>query len=648
MNRIIFIIIFFLCSNISKSQEFTEISGNLSGSMPKGKYLAIDTITIPENNSLIIPAGTEIYFREDIHLLVRGNLLAEGTSDEKIIFTAENETWDGINFHHEATGTMENCIITKSHNNGISAITSNPRIFKCIISDNHAQDIGGGGIYLLGSNAKIEDCEIFNNSSNYEGGGIYMNSSSPVIKRTKIYNNQSLLMGGGIFAAMDYNSSKMTLINSMIARCESIIEGGGLHVSCFAEIINCTVALNRCSEDYPLSGGGLYAASQIDISNSVFAYNNAYGIFCDSDKVTVSYSNFFGNLIDDIYLCNPDVGIITTENRNGSECDKFFNIFVEPEFADTTANNFYLKYSSKIIDAGSNELSNEDNDINGFPRISDGNNDGLDFIDIGAYEYSFPLKADFSADTTNAIGPISVQFEDKSKAINTEITSWLWDFGDGSQSEEASPTHNYSSPGAYTVSLSISDDEVSDMKIKENYIVIVGAWFDSDIETAEAPAEISFENKSFGDFTCWLWDFGDGTLSREENPSHTYTNSGKYTIELIASDGNIIDKAKFIEYIEITGGSGVVEKKQKDIPIRIIPNPATEIISIQHTLKKPAWLEVNIIAIDGSRIDQIANNQHESGNIELQYDTSNLPAGTYIIEMKINNKSYVEKFIKLD
>jgi PKD repeat protein len=62
-----------------------------------------------------------------------------------------------------------------------------------------------------------------------------------------------------------------------------------------------------------------------------------------------------------------------------------------------------------------------------------------------------------------------VNFTDQSTG---EITSWLWDFGDGLTSTEQNPTHIYSDSGTYTVSLAVTDPEGSDTEIKNDYISV--------------------------------------------------------------------------------------------------------------------------------------------------------------------------------
>jgi subtilisin family serine protease len=64
--------------------------------------------------------------------------------------------------------------------------------------------------------------------------------------------------------------------------------------------------------------------------------------------------------------------------------------------------------------------------------------------------------ANFSASSTLGAAPLTVRFTDASPA---STTNWLWDFGDGtSASTERNPVHAYSSPGEFTVKLTVTDD----------------------------------------------------------------------------------------------------------------------------------------------------------------------------------------------
>ena len=48
--------------------------------------------------------------------------------------------------------------------------------------------------------------------------------------------------------------------------------------------------------------------------------------------------------------------------------------------------------------------------------------------------------------------------------------------------------------------------------------------------------EVRFSDESTGEPTSWLWDFGDGQTSQQQNPSHTYTTSGSMTVTLVVSN----------------------------------------------------------------------------------------------------------------
>ncbi len=77
--------------------------------------------------------------------------------------------------------------------------------------------------------------------------------------------------------------------------------------------------------------------------------------------------------------------------------------------------------------------------------------------------------AQFSASPTSGVAPLAVQFTDSSTG---SPTSWSWNFGDGGTSNAQSPSHTYSVPGVYTVSLTATNASGSDAEVKNNYITV--------------------------------------------------------------------------------------------------------------------------------------------------------------------------------
>ena len=89
-----------------------------------------------------------------------------------------------------------------------------------------------------------------------------------------------------------------------------------------------------------------------------------------------------------------------------------------------------------------------------------------------SYTVPEPLIAGFSANPVSGNIPLIVSFLDLSNAANTTITSWQWDFdGDGeTDSNEPNPVHTYNEQGSFTVSLTVSDGDISDIKTVNDYI----------------------------------------------------------------------------------------------------------------------------------------------------------------------------------
>lgn len=69
-------------------------------------------------------------------------------------------------------------------------------------------------------------------------------------------------------------------------------------------------------------------------------------------------------------------------------------------------------------------------------------------------------------------------------------------------------------------------------------VIPVAAAFSSDYVAGTCPpVEVQFADESTGAVSSWLWDFGDGGTSTEQNPTHTYDEVGEYTVTLIVNAG---------------------------------------------------------------------------------------------------------------
>ncbi|MDD3135788.1 MAG: DUF2341 domain-containing protein, partial [Methanoregula sp.] len=152
-------------------------------------------------------------------------------------------------------------------------------------------------------------------------------------------------------------------------------------------------------------------------------------------------------------------------------------------------------------------------------------------------ESGLPPVTNFTANRTGGSAPLVVRFNDTSRYYPT---SWSWDFGDGATSTSQNPVHTYTANGNYTVNLTVANTGGNATLVKTDYITVGSgipvANFTSDITRNYAPFTVRFTDTSTINPTSWSWDFGDGTNSNEQNPVHTYTNVGNYTVNLTVSN----------------------------------------------------------------------------------------------------------------
>ncbi len=145
----------------------------------------------------------------------------------------------------------------------------------------------------------------------------------------------------------------------------------------------------------------------------------------------------------------------------------------------------------------------------------------------------------FSYTMNNYTGcaPLNVQFVNFN---STSGYSWLWDFGDGSNSTAASPTHIYTADGIYTVSLTATNQYGCTFGYPLNAKVTVNSpqsLFTVDKTTGCAPLTVNFNNQSKNGIQ-YFWNFGDGFTSNSANPSHAYLLVGTYNVSLITINSN--------------------------------------------------------------------------------------------------------------
>jgi PKD repeat protein len=167
--------------------------------------------------------------------------------------------------------------------------------------------------------------------------------------------------------------------------------------------------------------------------------------------------------------------------------------------------------------------------------------------------------ASFSASATTGVAPLALNFVNSSTG---SITSYKWTFGDGTTSTAQSPTHTYNAAGKYSVSLTVTGPGGSNTQTRADYINVSGtatapvASFTADKTSGAAPLAVQFRSTSTGTISSYSWKFGDGTTSTAQNPLHTYSTAGTYTVALTVSGSAGSNTKTMTSYITVsTSGS---------------------------------------------------------------------------------------------
>lgn len=152
------------------------------------------------------------------------------------------------------------------------------------------------------------------------------------------------------------------------------------------------------------------------------------------------------------------------------------------------------------------------------------------------------VLADFSFSAPPTCSPPTpVSFSQQ--ATGPSITSYLWNFGDGNNSTQPNPSNTYTTPGTYTVSLTVTNSAgCVDTKVKQNVINIgsVTANFTVPPILCENAA-ITFVNTSTPAAVAGQWLFSDGTNLNAVNAVKKFDTPGVYTIKLITNFGTCVD-----------------------------------------------------------------------------------------------------------
>jgi PKD repeat protein len=214
---------------------------------------------------------------------------------------------------------------------------------------------------------------------------------------------------------------------------------------------------------------------------------------------------------------------------------------------------------------------------------------------------------------------------------NSTGQSWSFDGGSPATSTESNPSITYNTAGNYTVQL-VASNNLGSATIDRNIEVINAPSSGFTYTVSNATAVFTFTGAN-GTVT---WDFGDGTTSTENNPTHTYGATGSYTVTQTTT--NACGSITSTEVLNIVISSTQEEKLQ---PI-IFPNPTQGSVDIiLNTNNHNGKVDFLLQDPEGKIINEVR--LPSSAKYTLNYE--NVPAGVYTLKIYYGKDSFIAKLI---
>lgn len=279
-----------------------EVSGEQYGTWEAANnpYEVVGEVTVPANETLNIEPGVQVVVNGDFRITALGNILAEGSEAENIVFTAaERFSWGGIRLEDEVVASnFAFCSISDAED-GINSINSPVTISECYFNNNeqavHIFGIGNtdppevivqnstiencdqNGIYIVeNSNAIIENNDISNCALDESPRGAVMLSSqgsecSPTIQNNYIHDN----VWQGI-SAWDVTGGQN--IAPQILENEICYNLSGIYLYYASGKVQDNYIHHNFVEGNPNSGAGIMVGGSS--SNPIITQNEITGNFC--------------------------------------------------------------------------------------------------------------------------------------------------------------------------------------------------------------------------------------------------------------------------------------------------------------------------------------------------------------------------------
>jgi hypothetical protein len=342
-----------VAATLNVPQAYPNIQAAINAAQAGDTVLVAPGVYTGAGNRDITPMGKAITIRS-----------AGGAATCTISIGARNEYHTGfaVMSSETAATVIDGFTITGGYEfngGGLWASNASPTIRNCVFTGNTV-DCWGGAVYFEGNcNPRMTNCLIYGNYSSDEGGGVFVISTNATVENCVIRDNQAAA-GGGVCVL----TGQAQFVNCSITGNNADYYGGGAYMW-GGRLTNCTVVGNSAA----FQGDGLYIGAGATVTNSI--------VWANTGTVTqIANANTNQTGVSFSIVQGGSTGL------NVSSAD--------PRFMNAAGGDFRLTPRSPGIDAGLNGAvpAGVTTDLAGAPRIMGSASGGVvpATVDIGAYE----------------------------------------------------------------------------------------------------------------------------------------------------------------------------------------------------------------------------------------------------------------------
>ena len=365
-------------------------------------------------------------------------------------------------------------------------------------------------------------------------------------------------------------------VNSSEGCTATSIQNGYINVASFNS--DFTVPGLLCSQNYytfnnTSSPSPAYSEWYVDGVLNYYYQGYFSRNFTDSGSYKIELKNTFGSCRDSVTKIisikqtpNPQGFISGTKGNCGAPI--LYN------FKDTTAaatswewdfNYYYNNTINSALQAPSYTYATN----GGYTvRLKVSTADGCSAYVNKYININGPYISIVPSGTVSACGPYSLTFSTTNSSSNETIIAFNWNFGDGATSTDPQPTHLFTNPGYYSVTLSYTTASGCTGTVSYNTIQVYSkpiANFTAATTTICGNTSVIFNAVQQGGNTSYQWDFGDGSYGgygfNNSSIAHQYTYDSTYTVRLIVyNQGGCSDTMIRTNYIKVLPPFPVITK----------------------------------------------------------------------------------------